>query len=206
MRPILIKSLTNKNQSPFYEVNAHVIIAGIRPEIWRDIQMSNNMTLDHLHCAIQGAFGWKNSHLHQFIISANEVYTGFGEDGQDDLIKIDSRKITVGSILERNLKRGIAYEYDFGDSWRHIIFFKGGIPLPQPLKMPKCISGERCGPPEDCGGPRGFQEFVEIMSNPRHKEYKSMKQWYGGTFDQDKFSLPTANKRIMEHLVYPQGW
>jgi hypothetical protein len=32
-------------------------------------------------------------------------------------------------------------------------------------------------PPEDCGGPGGYANLKEIMTNPKDPEHKQMKSW-----------------------------
>lgn len=39
------------------------------PKIWRRIQVPDTYTFWDLHCAIQNAMGWTNSHLHAFYIT-----------------------------------------------------------------------------------------------------------------------------------------
>jgi hypothetical protein len=31
--------------------------------------------------------------------------------------------------------------------------------------------------PEDCGGSSGYQNLLEILKNPKHEDYKAMKEW-----------------------------
>jgi hypothetical protein len=42
-----------------------ITLLGIKPKIWCRIQVER-CSLDDLHWYIQGAFGWTNSHLHDF--------------------------------------------------------------------------------------------------------------------------------------------
>jgi prepilin-type processing-associated H-X9-DG protein len=41
-----------------------VALQGIRPPIWRRIQVAGNYSFWDLHVAIQDAMGWWDSHLH----------------------------------------------------------------------------------------------------------------------------------------------
>ncbi|MDR1968130.1 MAG: plasmid pRiA4b ORF-3 family protein, partial [Burkholderiaceae bacterium] len=45
-----------------------ITLLGIRPAIWRRIQVPDSYTFEDLHMAIQIAMGWKNCHLHMFRI------------------------------------------------------------------------------------------------------------------------------------------
>ena len=45
-----------------------VTLDGIRPSIWRRIQVRGDITLFKLHKILQVVMGWYNCHLHQFVI------------------------------------------------------------------------------------------------------------------------------------------
>ena len=47
-------------------------------------------------------------------------------------------------------------------------------------KLPILLSGEGDSPPEDVGGAGGFADFLEIISNPKHEEYREMSKWAVG--------------------------
>ncbi|MEE9345178.1 MAG: plasmid pRiA4b ORF-3 family protein, partial [Methylococcales bacterium] len=44
-------------------------LKGEKPPIWRRFLIENSATLPELHLAIQIVMGWKNCHLHQFIVA-----------------------------------------------------------------------------------------------------------------------------------------
>ena len=41
---------------------------GFKPPVWRRIVVDGNITLRSLHHVFQAAFGWTDSHLHEFAI------------------------------------------------------------------------------------------------------------------------------------------
>ncbi len=45
-----------------------VLLLGISPMIWRRIGVRSDSTIADLHYIIQIAMGWKDEHLHQFLI------------------------------------------------------------------------------------------------------------------------------------------
>ena len=102
----------------------HVALLDIKPVIWRRLWIPGNLKLSKLDRVIQEAFGWTNSHLHEFRI-AGERY-GMTEiesvDGDDDLK--DDKKFTVAKVLMNSVTE-FEYEYDFGDGWRHRIVVEG---------------------------------------------------------------------------------
>ncbi len=52
-----------------------------------------------------------------------------------------------------------------------------------------CIDGKRTCPPEDCGGPWGYKEFLKAIKDPRHKRHEEMTEWIGGDFDPEYFNI-----------------
>jgi len=62
-----------------------ITIEEIQPPVWRRIFVRADLKLPSLHCIIQTAFGWTNSHLHQF--SHEEKFyidLSFNEGMEDD--------------------------------------------------------------------------------------------------------------------------
>jgi Plasmid pRiA4b ORF-3-like protein len=50
-----------------------IVLLGIRPMIWRRIKLSSDSTIADLHDIIQIVMGWKEEHLHQFLIHGVHV-------------------------------------------------------------------------------------------------------------------------------------
>ena len=67
-------------------------------------------------------------------------------------------------------------------------------------KYPCCVKGKRACPPEDCGGPWGYAEFLEVIQNRKHEEHREMLEWVGGKFDPEKFSAATVTKYMRNRL------
>ncbi len=59
------------------------------------------------------------------------------------------------------------------------------------MTVPACTDGRRACPPEDCGGPWGYEEFLEIIGDPSHPEHDERVQWAGewggGRLDPESF-------------------
>ena len=61
------------------------------------------------------------------------------------------------------------------------------LPREKEIDYPRCIKGKRACPPEDCGGPWGYKDFLKILKDPKHEEHDEMLEWVGGEFDPEHF-------------------
>jgi hypothetical protein len=172
-----------------------ITLLDIKPAIWRRIQVQDG-TLADLHNHIQAAFGWWNYHLHMFEMDGLQYGPPPEDDFDDGLEMEDDTTVILSQLLPKSGKRTRwMYEYDFGDGWRHEILFEGYPPLDPKAKYPLYLEGERACPPEDCGGPFGFSEYVEAMANPRSKRHKELMQWRG-PFDPLAFDPKKATRKM----------
>ena len=53
------------------------------------------------------------------------------------------------------------------------------LPLTPGVAVPACLDGRRACPPEDCGGPWGYKELLEILADPSHEEHAERVEWVG---------------------------
>ncbi|MCX9012985.1 MAG: plasmid pRiA4b ORF-3 family protein [Candidatus Methanoperedens sp.] len=166
-----------------------ITLQGIKPPIWRRIQVPETYTFWDLHVAIQDAMGWSDYHLHEFEIlnpvTGSIVNIGLPDDELGRKILIDwNQKIADYFTMENP---SADYMYDFGDGWEHKIQLEKILPREKNVTYPVCIKGKRACPPEDCGGVGGYENFLEIIKNPEHDEYEEMLEWVGGAFDPEHF-------------------
>ena len=59
-----------------------------------------------------------------------------------------------------------------------------------------CLEGKRACPPEDCGGPFGYEELLDALKDTHHERHDELKEWIGGSFDPDEFDVKETNRRI----------
>ncbi len=177
-----------KASPPIYRLK--ITLIGIDPPIWRVLQVPNSIKLCCLHSALQVVMGWTDSHLHQF--QKDGENWGVPEwDEFDELDLIDESRTQLAKVLKSE-GDSMLYQYDFGDNWRHEVVLEKIIPVSDAVKVPLCFGGERRCPPEDVGGVRGYQEFLEAIFDPRHENYEQYLRWAGGHFI-DEFDLKAAN-------------
>ncbi len=172
-----------------------ITLDNIAPPIWRRVQVED-CTLADLHAVIQIAMGWCNSHLHMFAIGG-EQYTDPKMGGDPDDVSTHSESL---AHLADQGHRTFRYIYDFGDDWVHTIEVEEVLPPEPKVKYPRCVRGKRASPPEDCGGPWGYSDFLEAIQNRKHEEHKDMLEWVGGKFDPEKFSAAAVNKDMRKWL------
>jgi hypothetical protein len=168
-----------------------VTLMGIKPPIWRRIQVPETYTFWDLHVAIQGAMGWTDSHLHEFEIKdpvdGEKIRIGIPDEDYGDEVIPDWKRNISKFFSEKNPRA--YYIYDFGDSWEHLIQLEKVQIKEKNIDYPRCIDGKRACPPEDCGGVWGYEEFIKAIRDPKHKEHEEMLEWIGGKFDPEHFDV-----------------
>ena len=93
----------------------------------------------------------------------------------------------------------IEYVYDYGDNWVHAIELEKRVSLKPAPKAASCIEGARACPPEDCGGPHGYAEFLRLLLTPEPDEIEQQREmtvWSGGRFHPGKFDLAKTDKAV----------
>jgi len=174
-----------------------ITLKDTKPPIWRRIQVPSTNTFWALHIAIQDAMGWTDCHMHEFNVnyplSRSELCFGVPDKESDfelDKTTLPGWKYKISKYI--NLMHPTCeYVYDFGDYWRHKVDLEGIFPVEVGLTYPRCLKGKRACPPEDCGGPWGYQELLEVLSDQDNEEYEDSKVWIesfkGWPFDQEHF-------------------
>ena len=160
-----------------------VTLQNIKPPVWRRVLVDAASTLDHVHEVIQAAFGWWNYHLHEFEIDGKS----YGVPDPDDdwgTPTIDERRVRLDKIA--TVGSSISYTYDFGDGWDHRITVEKILPASD-VAVPACIGGRRACPPEDCGGPWGYENLLAALADRTHPEHRELAEWIGRPFDPEAF-------------------
>lgn len=214
-------SITPQAINCFYRFKA--VIRYTQPSIWRRLLVREDAALEELHIALQAAFDWTDSHLHDFAFK-NRRFMPAQYDGMD--MEIDDAEDACSvrlSDLQLKPKDIIRYTYDFGDSWEHdlslekiltadearpLILKSSGNTAAKSAKLPIafCLSGARAGPLEDSGGPWGYAEICAILADPNHPEYAERMDWINGfdntptAFDPHRFEAPEVNRLMKQWL------
>ena len=168
-----------------------VTLANTEPLVWRRILVPAAYSFWDLHVAIQDAMGWQDCHLHEFSVVDPRrgalVRIGLpGEEFGGEKPCEPGWQVGIADYFGYGAPPA-AYWYDFGDDWRHSVTFEAAGPAEPGTRYPLCLAGARRCPPEDCGGPSGYLDFLEAIGDPRHEEHAAMLEWAGGDFDPDAF-------------------
>jgi hypothetical protein len=146
-----------------------VVLRDVEPALTRVIDVPASATLPELHELLQAALGWTDSHLHQFVTP--QATYGMEIPGQE--VWPEDQRDETGALLT-DLGTEFEYLYDFGDGWTHDVevLGPGGA-------APGCVDGHGACPPEDCGGPGGYAELLEVLADAAHPEHERMRGWVG---------------------------
>jgi hypothetical protein len=167
-----------------------VVLVDTDPLVWRRIQVPGRYSFWDFHVAIQDAMGWEDYHLHEFTVPLGGG--GTRRIGIPDDECSEERPTEAGWDvgLSEVLKDGalpIRYLYDFGDNWERVVVHEGTWRAERGVRYPRCVSGGRACPPEDCGGPWGYADYLVAMRDRRHPRHEELFNWRGA-FDPDAFS------------------
>ncbi|OPZ73418.1 MAG: Plasmid pRiA4b ORF-3-like protein [bacterium ADurb.Bin478] len=181
---------SKKTNSPkFFQIK--IVLAEVKPSVWRRVLVPGSMTLFKLHKVIQAAMGWTDSHLHQFVMEDRRFSLPSPEDWEP---VEDERKFTLEQLVPFE-KAQFFYDYDFGDGWSHSLVVEKII-ITDSESHARCLAGKRACPPEDVGGVWGYKDFLKAIRDPNHEEHDSYLEWVGGSFDPELCDLAEINAAL----------
>jgi hypothetical protein len=161
-----------------------ITLDDVKPAVLRRVEVPFDIRLDRLHLTIQAAMGWTNSHLYELRAGDVSWSTPYPDaDWAGDFL--DARKVRLGDVLQDIGRKRLTYLYDFGDSWEHTIKVERLTDPEAGLLYPRLIEVSGRCPPEDCGGPWGYAEFLDAIKDPKHERHAELSEWIGDEFDPD---------------------
>ncbi|HLS67146.1 MAG TPA: plasmid pRiA4b ORF-3 family protein [Pseudogracilibacillus sp.] len=151
--------------------------------IWRKVSVPSSISFKQLHYVIQTVFDWQNYHLHDYTITRdNEKPLIIIPDYNPEFMEyIDEEKFSVmigqftrlHEVFPTALE--VVYEYDFGDSWEHVITLEK-VERTDTLEM-KFLGGKGERPPEDVGGESGFERYLAAIHDEHHPDHQLFNTW-----------------------------
>lgn len=188
-----------------------------KPPVWRRLIIPENYTFEEFHHIIQISFGWQNEHLHKFgkepygsdfeIVSkvAGEENNFFPHDDRDfNKQTLDECETKLSDVFGKGFSN-LKYVYDFGDDWVHDIVLEDILTIIYPY--PVCTAAKGCTPPEDCGGPMGYEMMKNILNEaPDSKEAEQIRLEMGLDDDEDidlsKVDIDEINMELKDIKMY----
>jgi hypothetical protein len=142
--------------------------------------------LRNLHQILQLAMGWSDSHAHEFSIDRVAYGPRDEEEFPPDQEVRDEAKVTLADLTP-NMQPSFFYIYDFGDDWVHEIVIEKVLPPGTGKPYPRLLGGQRACPPEDVGGPPGYNHLLKVLADQTHDDYDEMIEWVGDDFAPETF-------------------
>ena len=174
---------------------------GAKPQVWRELEVPSSISLASLAQAILLAMGWDESHLHQFITKGRDYYaTSLNEIGSDfSEGSKDGTRYSISHLLKRKGSK-VVFEYDYGDSWQHLVELKATAKYADgEKKAVKLTGGANACPPDDCGGIYRYNHLVQQMEkHPDSRDLHEFYEWMGCKWNPAFFPLEEAASAVNE--------
>ncbi|MGJ7439998.1 plasmid pRiA4b ORF-3 family protein [Aquipuribacter sp. MA13-6] len=165
--------------------------------VTRTVELPSDVFLDEVSDVVQAAYGWLGYHLHRFATGdpfapGAEVYLCPFEvdDGEDGL---DARDVRLDELLA-SPGDTCRYAYDYGDGWEVELRLLDVVAADADGPRVRCTTGEGAPPPEDSGGPGGYDDLVAERMTPD-----------GLPFDPDAFDPQQVTRSMSSELGFRRG-
>ncbi|GAB3953144.1 hypothetical protein GCM10029976_092740 [Kribbella albertanoniae] len=182
------------------------------PLLWRRLELASDLFLNEVHDIIQVAFGWTDSHLHEFASGAayydqtSEHYlcpfqVEEGETGvPENEVRLDEVLVEQGDEL--------LYLYDFGDDWMHVIKLESVQPRVESAPRAHCVDGRRPGPCEDCGGVDGYEQICTAIDPSDPGSAAAIADWvsrFGAGADPSQYAPTPFDLEAINEMLAVAG-
>lgn len=136
-----------------------VNLKGMKPPVWRRLQLDGRTTFAQLHEVLQIVFDWEDEHLHSTTMlrrGGEKIHSEIGIQEEDPSLfyfmeEFDEEVETLSRWFLEEKDRAL-YTYDFGDDWEHEIVLEKILPPIENVHYPKCVKAIRTTPPENSRG------------------------------------------------------
>ncbi|MDQ6783533.1 MAG: plasmid pRiA4b ORF-3 family protein [Actinomycetota bacterium] len=169
-----------------------VTLLDVSPPVWRRLRVPSPISLSVLHAVIQIAMGWEDIHLHEWRVG-DLTYGPPEEKSWGESIG-DESSVNLAEVGP--LDSAFSYFYDLSDGWEHLVEVNAVTPYDASAPPLLCMAGDRAGPPEDSGGPEGYEHVLDALKDPADAEHDDTVAWLGDRFDPEEVDLPSVNNRL----------
>ncbi|MEW6278322.1 MAG: hypothetical protein AB1758_06855 [Candidatus Eremiobacterota bacterium] len=152
-------------------------VRGVSPPISRMLVIPSRLSLEQVHDVLQMALGW----------SGQEQFAFF----------MDEYNLPSEAMAEEVLETGAVMTYQYGEHWQLGLAVLAEHPGPD-SSWPRCLQGERCGPPESCPGPGPYMGLLQNLQHPTRK--RMVERWHGD-FHPERFDLEQLNESLARKFL-----
>lgn len=196
-RPQLIRTSPSARPEATGGLVLRVQLRDVLPTVWRRLELPAALTLAELGPILIAAMGWHDVFHWGFRRGSQSwVPAAFDPDPPasfaDDVPVLDALRDDSPLL----------WTYDFGDDWTHELVLEQE--LDEAPRAPRCLAGASACPPEDSGGPSGYDHLLSVLRSPSTPEHGALMDWYEGPsvpfepagFDPTEFELDETNRRL----------
>lgn len=151
-----------------------VRFVGIKPPVWRLIQVPLELKLDKLHLVLVTCFVWEGTLEYSFAPGkVRQIFSG-------NFISQDDEKLLTVADLFSVSGLEATYMYNVDDEWFVELKLHA---FAEAYERPRVLGGERSSPPENCGGVKGYNKICRVLDRPDRNTPESLAikafyQWY----------------------------
>ncbi len=134
------------------------------PEVWRDIELAEDNTLEDLHLTVQSAFRWMDDHLYSFYLSGDQRdrASEIGSPWSDTALHTHQVQMAQ---LELRADQTILYFFDYGDSHEFDVTVLKINPLAPKADYPRILDYHGETPPQ-------YPDYDEKTGEPSWDPYR----------------------------------
>ena len=177
-----------------------ITLDDVEPMVLRRIEVPLGIRLDRLHLAIRAAMGWTNSHLYENPRRRRRVghsrsrlgrWSTRGTQAPPD--RCDRGYRHQDDAIPLRLRRRLgAHHQD-----------RAVGPADRDATYPRLIEATGRCPPEDVGGPPGYEELLEAIADPQHERHAEMRESCGEDFDPTALDLAQIEQALSKLVIKP---
>ncbi|MDR1571230.1 MAG: plasmid pRiA4b ORF-3 family protein [Clostridiales Family XIII bacterium] len=167
-----------------------ITLKGTEPPIWRRVVVPSGISFDELHDIFNDAMGWSgcNSFSFRFQGSDEAIAGAAGEGaGSGGPLPGGARAAddtAIDGFVESALRDGAWFSYAHGNGWEYRVDTEKRIEGRENA-WPEVTGADGECPPEGCGGPDAYRDFLAAWSDASNPEHERMRAWgegqmYGG--------------------------
>lgn len=193
-------------QPAMVALNADMVLGGEK-KVTRSFLVPLALDFLTLGEILQIGFGWKEDSSHEFSLKSDTIRIGSSIsdmkfrlmwEGEHAQILLEDEALLSDYIP--GIRR-IKYVYGFDRGWR-LDLKVGKVSNFEGAPYVECTGGEGTTPPEDCGGPPGYDEMCEILEDRNHEEYAETRVWMrsnrDAAFDQERINAKFKKLKFVE--------